>query len=82
MAILVDRNDPRGGAAVTLALQADTWQVVGSAWRIPSRSRAGASYVVTTETCQCADSRFNTRPCAHRLAVQLVQQLADERAAF
>jgi hypothetical protein len=83
MPVLISANDPRGPAAVTLALQAEqTWQRIGAAWRIPSRSHAGASYVVTTETCQCADSRFRDRACAHILAARLIQELADESYAF
>jgi len=82
VAILIDRDNPRGAAAVSLALHADQWTPIGSAWRIPSRSRSGASYVVTTETCQCADSRFRDQPCAHILAARLVQELRAESYAF
>ena len=81
MAILIDRDDPRGAAAITLALRSETWTSIGAAWRIPSRSRDGVSYVTTSVSCSCPDHRFNAR-CAHSLAAALVNALRDESAAF
>jgi len=81
MSVLIDPADPRGASAVMLATHSDQWTPIGSAWRIPSRSRPGVSYVVTAASCTCPDQRFGHR-CAHQLAAELVQELTDEAAAF
>jgi hypothetical protein len=83
VAILVDALDSRGPKAVALAAQ-----MLASArpsvrgYRMPSSSDPRRSYVTTATSCQCADFRYRGRDCYHALAAQLLDEMADAKAAF
>jgi hypothetical protein len=80
MSVLVQATDPRGASAVMLAARSAAWVAVGSAWKIPSRSRVGG-YIASAWACSCQDSRYGHR-CAHLIAAALVDELRSETAAF
>ena len=85
MAILIDPLDPRGPRAVALAAQllSSTDRVVTlRGYLMPSASDPRRSYVTTAGSCQCADSRYRGGDCYHSLAAALLDQVANEKAAF
>lgn len=81
--MIISASDPRGPRAVELALHASSWQVRGRAYRIPSSTTAGRFYDVSQDVCTCAAYRYAAdRLCRHVIACRLVDELANERAAF
>lgn len=93
MSILIDPHDPRGPKAVALATQALVagWPSL-RAFYMPSRSDPTRVYTTTRAFCTCpaftyadrraaAEGRFTHR-CYHALAVELLDQVANETAAF
>lgn len=85
VSILIDPSDARGPKAVALAAQMlasrDRVHTLRG-YRMPSSSDPRRSYVTTATSCQCADFRYRGRDCYHALAAQLLNELADEAAAF
>ena len=95
MSILIDPYDPRGPKAVALATQALAagWPSM-RAFYVPSRSDTTRVYVTTRRVCTCpaftwaerrgvTEGDFGaTRRCYHALAIELMDQVAYERAAF
>lgn len=93
MAIVIDANDSRSIKAIAIAATSAQWLKVRSAageigWGIPSQCQPGRYYLVSTEQCDCPDSkRFGLTEarrgqqglhaaCKHQLAVRLVDELA------
>ena len=93
LSIVLPAHDPRGPKAVRLATQARSagWPHV-NAYFVPSASNSRLVYVTTRVFCTCpaftyADRRavrdgVPTHRCYHSLAVEMLDQLASEVAAF
>jgi hypothetical protein len=92
MSVTISADDPRTIRAIEIAAEADQWQVFrdaegNEAYRVPSQSEPGRSYLVTPSSCDCPDfSRHGlsatapdevgeVRACKHMLAVRLHQEL-------
>jgi len=83
--ITISADDPRSIRAIELAADAARWR----RWRtpdgieafgIPSQSRRDRSYIVTSNSCDCADftraaESGAPRACKHILAVRLYCEL-------
>ena len=74
----------RGKSAVALVASGalDNPIFVGTEHRlVPSTSKEGAFYVVSLDSCTCADSRWRpSKVCKHRIALKL-QHVLDEAEA-
>src|SRR6266581_99226 len=78
MAFTIDATDARSIRAIELAATAGGWAKIRSkdgrkAYGIPSASLPGRLYIVTADSCDCADARQHV--CEHRRAVKLYSEL-------
>jgi hypothetical protein len=85
VSILIDPHDSRGARAIRLATQAMIagWPRLNAYW-MPSSRAVGKVYLATRVSCECPDFRYRgrIRRCFHSLAVELLDELANEKAAF
>ncbi len=83
--VTISADDPRSIHAIELAAGAAQWRKWRTpdgiqAFGVPSQSRANRFYVVTTNSCDCADfthaaASGEPRACKHVLAVRLYGEL-------
>ena len=88
MSIIISADDPRTIRAIEIAAEADQWLLYRNTdgqqvYGVPSQSEPRRYYVVTTQSCDCADFARNAltlmtsaeanevRACKHVLAVRL-----------
>lgn len=73
--------DPRTVRALKLASHAATWtRLASGAFRIPSLTTPGQSYVCSPEFCQCEASRQRpNEPCKHQIACAVVSTLIESQ---
>lgn len=97
MGITISADDPRSIRAIEIAARASKWLTAMTtdgqpAFRVPSQTHIGRSYLVTRFTCDCPDfaqardeldeeDDDDARACKHILAVRLYCELlrAQER---
>ena len=96
MGITISADDPRSIRAIEIAARASKWLTAMTAdgqpaFRVPSQTHAGRSYLVTRFSCDCPDFEHGQeqltdedeqdRACKHILAVRLYTELlrAQER---
>jgi hypothetical protein len=89
MSITISADDPRTIRAIEIAAEADQWLVYRAAdgheaYKVPSQSEPGRSYLVTPSSCDCPDFGRNSvlaaetgdeHACKHILAVRLHREL-------
>ena len=91
MTFTISADDPRTIRAIEIAAEAERWLVGRNAageeiFGVPSQCEAGRYYVVTRNTCDCADFRNRSEAgttdhvCKHILAVRLHTELARAEA--
>jgi hypothetical protein len=99
MAYTIHGDDPRSIKAIEIAAGASSWLTCylkngQLAYGIPSESRSGRYYIVTSDTCDCADfqgrnprradagRRSMLEVCKHVLAFRLHLELGKPHARF
>lgn len=94
MGVTISADDPRSIRAIEIAARASKWLTAMTtdgqpAFRVPSQTRIGRSYLVTRVSCDCPAFQHaceelaedEDRACKHIMAVRLYTELlrAQER---